>query len=1192
MRNNFILLLLFLLTGSFVYGQSPDRLMNEAVIPESALSVKLDLGSIENALLSLYDGEELELDLPIMGASEETFVLSPYQVMEPSSQSRFPHIRAFKGHLKSDKSQRLYISSGDYGIKGLFHNNEEMFLLQTQGDNLISYAQAEIPMVIDGVQRYHCDADHEIEEDKHEHSDIKRNEIFKAGEEYPLLQYRIAIATTGEFSNKYGGTESSVMSEVVSIMNKVNFVYNRDVGINLVIIDGTERLFFYDPNTDAYDNGNTGQMLSVNQGVIRGEFSPNQYDVGHAFGTRGGGLARRPSVCRDDKELGVSCQFGVYNDEDFYMIVSHELGHQFSAPHTFNYCGDNESPGTAYEPGSGNTIMSYSGAGCAAWNLPINDPFFHINSIELMYNYTRINGLGRDCAREIETDNECPEIQDFYEDGFYIPISTAFELTGKAGDANNDNLTYSWEQYDLGPEILVEELPYATSPFFMYFPPSESPTRVFPEMSLVLSGRLKEKLQYTPDTTRPFNFRFTVRDNNDEVGATVWDQVSFWSSAEAGPFSVVFPNNNGDTLYAGSANLIEWDPANTFRSPVNCPLVDIMINTDPNGFEYEDTLLTQTPNDGRAIVELPASEVGTRNRRVKVKCSDNIFFAISRRGNVVGEATQPNVLVTVEPEYKEICLPEMANFVINTASIAGYDKPLQVDYSINISSGVTLSLEKDEINPGESISLDLAVDNSISGDTIRIDVELSNDTEVFNYPLTVVATSNDFSDLSLVEPANAAQEVAVNTDFSWKKSKAADSYLFEIATNASFREEFVVFSKTTLADEIIAPITLAPNSVYFWRAIPQNKCGSPSFFPVNAFMTTALRCTDYTYDGPEINIGPGVSSSETTLTVTETGTINDVNLKNITGSHGLMSQVTAQIRNPDGVLVELWSRQCANRTTINASFDDQANDPDFDCLKLTNTGEPIRPMGQLSDFNAGVQEGNWSLIMIDSVSGIGGSLESYTLELCASYTPIVPSLSRNELLTVMQGEQKDITTDFLYYEHPNIASNKVIVQVTEEPKMGQLKFTAGPNETDINAGSSPNMSHFENNFISYAHSGVGSGLDSFKFVVYNSDGGLLNEMQTFYIQVQGVSTQENSLGTLRLFPNPTSLNSIKITLEEPISALNSISMFSVDGSEVSSSFIKNGQSIQLSWPTGQASGVYFIQVRTNKGVYTNKVILQ
>ena len=83
--------------------------------------------------------------------------------------------------------------------------------------------------------------------------------------------YRLAVATTGEYSNYFGAMSSSqsalVMAQVVTAVNRVNDVYETDFSTRLILIGNNSSIFYYDPGADPY-SGDAVRNQRQNQTAI------------------------------------------------------------------------------------------------------------------------------------------------------------------------------------------------------------------------------------------------------------------------------------------------------------------------------------------------------------------------------------------------------------------------------------------------------------------------------------------------------------------------------------------------------------------------------------------------------------------------------------------------------------------------------------------------------------------------------------------------------------------------------------------------------------------------------------------------------------------------------------------------------------------------------------------------------------
>ncbi len=438
-----------------------------------------------------------------------------------------------------------------------------------------------------------------------------------------LKTYRLAVTAAGEYSVFHGGTLAQALSAQVTTMNRVNGVFERDLGVTMSIVPNNDTIIFLDPNTDNISNGNVINMLVENQSICDNYIGTSNYDIGHIFGTNSGGVALYRSVCifwaKAKGVTGGSAPIGDPFDIDY---VAHEMGHQFGGSHSFNnICVGNISPGNAVEPGSGSTIMAYAGV-CVPNVQNNSDDHFHGWSIREMGGF--INGTSQNCYVSDISQNTGPVVTLAHGD-IRIPKNTPFVLRASATDADGDSLTFCWEQSD--PEIATQPpLPSSTQgPTFRSFSPTNDSLRYFPRLGNVVNGN-SNQWDRLPNTERYMSFMVTVRDNSPtQQSCVVLDSLEVFMHGSCGPFRVTSQDTMGLQWWGNSQQTIEWAVANT-DIVLGTSAVDIFLSAD-GGSTFPYKLADDVPNTGSAIVDVP--NINTLEARIMVMNDSNFFYHVN-----------------------------------------------------------------------------------------------------------------------------------------------------------------------------------------------------------------------------------------------------------------------------------------------------------------------------------------------------------------------------------------------------------------------------------------------------------------------------------------------------------------------------------------------------------------------------------
>ncbi|MBK6315297.1 MAG: hypothetical protein IPF53_13590 [Blastocatellia bacterium] len=589
-------------------------------LDEASLAETLDRAPLEFSAAA-KTGAPVVMNLPMPDGSMQRFRIQESPVMEPALAARRPDLRTFIAQGIDDPAAAMRFDRTPAGFHAMVLSPNGTVFVDPYRKNdtrtYISYYKRDY--VRDTGWR--CDTvDDPIDSAASKLGDTR----VPSGSN--LRTYRLALACTGEYAAFHGGTVPLVETEYVTLVNRLNSVYEVDLAVRMVLVANNSSVIFTNSATDPYTNSNGSTMLGQNQTTCTNVIGSANYDIGHVVSTGGGGVAGLGVVCNtSNKARGVTGLPSPIGDAFYIDFVAHEMGHQFAGSHTFNgnagnCSGGNRTASSAYEVGSGSTIQAYAGI-CGAQNLqPNSDAYFHARSYDQMVAFTT-TGSGN-CPAPVATGNNPPVID--AGPAFTIPVSTPFELTAASySDPNGDELTFCWEEFDLGAAG-AGTTDDGSAPILRSFNPSTSPTRVFPKISSLVWNAFPYG-EVLPTTNRTMTFRCTARDNRAGGGGVDWDTTTVTSSTSAGPFSVTAPNA-ATTFAGGSAQTVSWNVANTNAAPVNTANVSIFLSLD-GGNSFPICLFANTPNDGTEQITIP--NVATSMARIKVKGAGNIFFDIS-----------------------------------------------------------------------------------------------------------------------------------------------------------------------------------------------------------------------------------------------------------------------------------------------------------------------------------------------------------------------------------------------------------------------------------------------------------------------------------------------------------------------------------------------------------------------------------
>lgn len=233
-----------------------------------------------------------------------------------------------------------------------------------------------------------------------------------------LLEARVAIETDYQLNGVFGGNVTAQATYLTTLLTWISYRYEAQIQTVLTF----PYLALYSTPADPWSTpdwgGNSVDLLFEFQGAWANNLPAGAHLAAFVSGANlGGGVAWLPGLCNAPYNFSVSGNIGasvtfpvtVNSGNWDFMVVAHELGHNFGAPHTHDYC---PTPADACAPGgyfgacqssqtctNSGTIMSY----CHLCPGGMNNitTFFHPLSAADMRAWAQTNCLPLHCGSPI-----------------------------------------------------------------------------------------------------------------------------------------------------------------------------------------------------------------------------------------------------------------------------------------------------------------------------------------------------------------------------------------------------------------------------------------------------------------------------------------------------------------------------------------------------------------------------------------------------------------------------------------------------------------------------------------------------------------------------------------------------------------------------------------------------------------------
>ncbi|MCA9980713.1 MAG: proprotein convertase P-domain-containing protein, partial [Anaerolineales bacterium] len=327
------------------------------------------------------------------------------------------------------------------------------------------------------------------------------------------------------------------------------------------------------------------------------------------------------------------------------------------------------------------------------------------------------------------------------------------------------------------------------------------------------------------------------------------------------------------------------------------------------------------------------------------------------------------------------CVGDTVAYDLSLTPYFGFSDPVTLSVS-DLPAGANHSFSLNPAAPPATSTLTIETTGASAG-TFAPLVSATAATLTHDLELTLALDATAPTAVNLLSPSpNSNAALPIGQLFAWAKSSLTDQYTLEIATDANF--DTVVYSRTTSLTSDTPTIALEAETVYYWRVLAENPCGT-AVSDTLLFQTVGIQ--QIIKGSTNVPLAIGDSLIESTLDITQTGALIDVNVLDLSGTHTWMEDLTFELVSPAGTAVTVMAPSCSSTDNFDLNLDDQATPGSWPCPPTD--GGTYQPSEPLAAFNDEDPLGTWTLRVRDSFpSSDSGELQTWGLAITVALPPV------------------------------------------------------------------------------------------------------------------------------------------------------------------------------------------------------------